>query len=67
MYHLSNCEHVQFHCVDRSPLNVIDPHSGIGQGPRYGGKVDVDARWKEFLAFEATVVARYSKAPTMHG
>lgn len=34
---------------------------------QYGGRVDVDARWAEFLAFEATVVARYSKAPTMHG
>jgi len=39
----------------------------IGFARRYGGNVDVDARWKEFLAYEATVVARYSKAPTMHG
>jgi tRNA-(ms[2]io[6]A)-hydroxylase len=34
---------------------------------RYGGKVDVDARWKAFLAFEAEVVSRYGKEPTMHG
>ena len=39
----------------------------IGFARRYGGKVDVDARWKEFLAYEAEVVGRYSKAPTMHG
>ncbi len=39
----------------------------IGFARRYGGRVDVDARWAAFLAYEATVVARYSKAPTMHG
>ncbi|HMC96652.1 MAG TPA: tRNA-(ms[2]io[6]A)-hydroxylase [Flavobacteriales bacterium] len=39
----------------------------IGFARRYGGKVDVDARWKEFLAYEAEVISRYSKAPTMHG
>lgn len=27
----------------------------------------VDARWKDFLAYEAEVVGRYGKAPTMHG
>ena len=39
----------------------------IGFARRYGGRVDVDARWKAFLAYEAEVVARYGKAPTMHG
>jgi len=39
----------------------------IGFARRYGGKVDVDRRWKEFLAYEARVVGRYGKAPTMHG
>ena len=39
----------------------------IGFARKYGGKVDVDARWKEFLAYEAEVVIRYGKAPTMHG
>jgi len=29
--------------------------------------VDVDARWQEFLAYEAEVIARYGTAPTMHG
>ena len=39
----------------------------IGFARQCGGKVDVDLRWKEFLAYEAGVVGRYSKAPTMHG
>jgi tRNA-(ms[2]io[6]A)-hydroxylase len=39
----------------------------IGFARRYGGRVDVDARWAAFLAYEADVVARYAKAPTMHG
>ena len=39
----------------------------IGFARKFGGRVDVDARWKEFLAYEAAVVARYGKAPTMHG
>jgi tRNA 2-(methylsulfanyl)-N6-isopentenyladenosine37 hydroxylase len=39
----------------------------IGFARTYGGRVDVDARWRDFLAFEAEVVARYGKAPTMHG
>ena len=34
---------------------------------KYGGRVDVDTRWQEFLAYEAEVVARYGKEPTMHG
>lgn len=39
----------------------------IGFARRYGDRVDVDTRWKAFLAYEAEVVARYGKAPTMHG
>ena len=39
----------------------------IGLARLFGGQVDVDARWADFLAFEAEVVARYGKAPTMHG
>lgn len=39
----------------------------LGFARRYGGRVDVDRRWEQFLAFEAEVVARYGKAPTMHG
>ena len=39
----------------------------IGFARQYGGRVDVDVRWAAFLAFEATVVNGYSKAPTIHG
>jgi tRNA-(ms[2]io[6]A)-hydroxylase len=39
----------------------------IGFARRFGGKVDVDKRWKDFLAYEAAVVTRYGTAPTMHG
>jgi tRNA 2-(methylsulfanyl)-N6-isopentenyladenosine37 hydroxylase len=34
---------------------------------KYGGKVDVDARWKEFLEFEATLMEKYGKSETIHG
>lgn len=34
---------------------------------RHGAGVDVDARWQEFLAYEAGVVANYGKSPAMHG
>lgn len=39
----------------------------IGFARQLGTKVDVDKRWKEFLAYEAEVIARYGTAPTMHG
>jgi len=39
----------------------------IGYARQFGDKVDVDARWKQFLAYEAEVVQRYGTAPTMHG
>lgn len=39
----------------------------IGFARRYGGAVDVEARWKGFLAFEADLIGRYGHAPTMHG
>ncbi|MCB9184611.1 MAG: tRNA-(ms[2]io[6]A)-hydroxylase [Flavobacteriales bacterium] len=39
----------------------------IGFARRYGARVDVDRRWKEFLEYEAELVSRYGKAPTMHG
>jgi len=39
----------------------------IGFARQYGGRVDVDARWKEFLAHEAEVIQRYGKKETMHG
>ena len=34
---------------------------------KYGGSVDVDARWKAFLEFEATLMNKYGKKESMHG
>jgi len=34
---------------------------------KYAGSVDVDKRWKEFLAYEAQVIQNYGKKETIHG
>jgi tRNA 2-(methylsulfanyl)-N6-isopentenyladenosine37 hydroxylase len=34
---------------------------------KYGGSIDVDKRWKEFLDFEASLMAKYGKSETVHG
>ncbi len=34
---------------------------------QYGGKVDVDQRWKEFLDYEASLMSKYGRKETMHG
>lgn len=34
---------------------------------KYAGNVDVDKRWKEFLAYEAEVIQNYGKSETIHG
>ena len=39
----------------------------IALARQYGGRVDVDARWKAFLAHEAEVIQGYGKKETMHG
>jgi tRNA 2-(methylsulfanyl)-N6-isopentenyladenosine37 hydroxylase len=39
----------------------------IGLARKYGGKVDVDLRWKEWLEYEAKVIGNYGKKETMHG
>lgn len=39
----------------------------ISLARKYGTGVDVNSRWKRFLAFEAGVVARYGTRPEMHG
>lgn len=39
----------------------------IGFARKYGQGVNVDARWQEFLAYEAEVIARYGKKETVHG
>jgi tRNA-(ms[2]io[6]A)-hydroxylase len=39
----------------------------IGFARKYGGNVDVEARWQAFLDYEAEVIQNYSKKETMHG
>ena len=39
----------------------------IGFARQNANGTNVEKRWKEFLAYEAEVVARYGNAPTMHG
>jgi tRNA 2-(methylsulfanyl)-N6-isopentenyladenosine37 hydroxylase len=34
---------------------------------KYAGKIDVDARWTSFLAYEAEVIKNYGKKETIHG
>lgn len=34
---------------------------------KYGEGIDVDARWKAFLDFEATLMEKYGKEETIHG
>lgn len=34
---------------------------------KYGGDIDVDARWQECLEFEANIIQNYGKKETMHG
>jgi tRNA 2-(methylsulfanyl)-N6-isopentenyladenosine37 hydroxylase len=39
----------------------------IGFARKYGNGVDVDKRWKEWLEYEAKVIANYGKKETIHG
>lgn len=39
----------------------------IGFARKYGGKVDVDARWKVFLEYEASLMEKYGNSETIHG
>lgn len=39
----------------------------IGFARKYGENTDVDARWQEFLDFEASLMEKYGKTETMHG
>ena len=34
---------------------------------KYGEGINVDARWQEFLDYEATVIRNYGKSETIHG
>jgi tRNA-(ms[2]io[6]A)-hydroxylase len=39
----------------------------IGFARKYGKGIDVDKRWKEFLEYEASIMANYGRKETMHG
>ncbi|MFK8046594.1 MAG: tRNA-(ms[2]io[6]A)-hydroxylase [Crocinitomicaceae bacterium] len=39
----------------------------IGFARQYGKGIDVDARWKEWLDFEAIVIQNYGKSESIHG
>lgn len=34
---------------------------------KYGGSIDVDQRWKNYLEYEASLMSKYGKSETMHG
>ncbi|MEY4595557.1 MAG: hydroxylase for synthesis of 2-methylthio-cis-ribozeatin in tRNA [Bacteroidota bacterium] len=39
----------------------------LGFARKYAHGIDVDARWNEFLEYEAQVISRYGKKETIHG
>lgn len=39
----------------------------LGFARKYGQGIDVDARWQEWLDYEAKVIANYGKKETIHG
>lgn len=39
----------------------------LGFARKYSNGIDVDAAWKDFLAYEAELMASYGKKETMHG
>ncbi|WP_306352552.1 tRNA-(ms[2]io[6]A)-hydroxylase [Flavobacterium sp. '19STA2R22 D10 B1'] len=39
----------------------------IGYARKYGVGIDVNERWKEWLEYEASVIAKYGKGETIHG
>jgi len=39
----------------------------IGFARKYGDGIDIDKRWKEWLDFEASIIANYGKQETVHG
>lgn len=39
----------------------------IGYARKYGKNIDVEKRWREWLDFEASVIAKYGKRETVHG
>ncbi len=39
----------------------------IGYARKYNENTDVDARWKEWLDYEASIIQKYGKSETIHG
>lgn len=39
----------------------------IGYARQYGKEVDVDKRWKDWLDYEASIIANYGKQGSIHG
>ena len=39
----------------------------IGFARKYSGGEDVDKRWKEYLEYEASIIAKYGNSETVHG
>jgi tRNA-(ms[2]io[6]A)-hydroxylase len=39
----------------------------LGFARKYGGSIDVNKRWNEWLAYEAEVIQNYGKEETIHG
>ncbi|MDG1332204.1 MAG: tRNA-(ms[2]io[6]A)-hydroxylase [Crocinitomicaceae bacterium] len=39
----------------------------LGFARKYGGDVDVEQRWNDFLEYEAGLMEKYGKSETMHG
>lgn len=39
----------------------------LGFARKYSQKIDVDARWQDFLEFEATLMKKYGTSESMHG
>lgn len=39
----------------------------LGFARKYGGNIDVNKRWSEWLAYEADVIQNYGKEETIHG
>jgi len=39
----------------------------LGFARKYGGDIDVDKKWQDFLDYEGEIIKNYSKEETMHG
>ncbi|MBC7383494.1 MAG: tRNA-(ms[2]io[6]A)-hydroxylase [Bacteroidia bacterium] len=39
----------------------------LGYAKKYGEGIDVDKRWKEWIAFENSIIIKYGKRETVHG